>query len=379
MNSNWYASIAIVGVVVSFLEYSIAEDTAMAYSVLLLTIISLGFLYIYSEIRYYRSHNAILASAQFLLIPSGILVLGNILAPEAAYEIIVRFHISFLLDISARSTETSFLLILPSYMFLHLIRKYYKQEYTGFVVRRRIYRPTKFPLAIHLLLILVLYYSTSINGVMDFVVFVFVLWSVLLLIIDLIVPTWQRNRMTTHLSTDRRRYVRAMTDSPPAASERAISDRRSGRSRQSIPRQSRSGTRTVSVRPEGGYREVSSGNNRNAQAPAAQVDRGITVQRPSKTAKSVPQGKVKKYLPNGHFRRDDLRCMVCYEEFKGGSGNVGICTYCKFPAHERELLEWLSSSKMCPRCSKTIKQNGSAASILKMSEKQYMKIIKKYS
>ncbi|MHA2250023.1 MAG: hypothetical protein ACXAD7_06660 [Candidatus Kariarchaeaceae archaeon] len=395
---NAYYVVGIVGFVLSLLEAFVADDMPLAYSVFLLTLTALSFMYIYSEWRYYRSHNAILASSQFLLIPSGLILLGNILAPKAADGSVIHFSISsFLISTHSNSTITSALLIPPVLMFINLIGKYYKKQYTGFVIRRRILNPVKFPLLINLLLLLGVYFTSSAIGVIDFVTLLFVVWSIIVIIKDLILPAWRASRAGQQVSRDRRRYVDTILSTSPRVSSRSIDDGsrrvRGPRPRQGdIPTRSRSGTRTVSTNPSQGYREVTPRTPRSqarqeqprpsnrtrprGNSAVAHVEGGVSMHRPSRKASKVASSKLKKFFPSGNFTKDDLRCIICYQNFEG-NGNVSICPKCKYPAHEVELKEWFDSSNMCPRCSRDITSNGNAKSLLKMSEKQYHNIVKK--
>ena len=87
------------------------------------------------------------------------------------------------------------------------------------------------------------------------------------------------------------------------------------------------------------------------------VSNGISgAVRPS--PKTTVSGSSKRYIPNGSVKKEDLKCMVCYQEFaKDPKSIVILCPECKYPAHELELHQWLNQSSKCPRCAKNIKSN----------------------
>lgn len=378
MNNNIYFSIAIVGLIISILEYFVADNRPMAYSFILLTLTVILGIYLISEWRYYRSHNAVLASSQFLLIPAGMIITGNILAPKAVDGPILNFNFTFLdVHINSVSTITSIFIIFPAIVFGKLIVKYYKKEYSGFVIQHQIYSPIKIPLLIHSLLLLSIIYSRTLIHIIDFIAMVFLVWSILAVIFRLVVPSWQ-NRRREFTPQERRRFVNAITAIPPQITRRGLENRPRS---DDIPSRPRSGMRTVGVRPSSGYREIVTRSSRDQnlgsggqpRAETMRIDDGITIHSHRKPVKKIPPNKINKYLPNGHFRKDDLRCMVCYQEFSGTPNyNVSICSYCKFPAHEVEFSKWLASSDRCPRCNKMI-----GNSILHISEKQYVRLISK--
>ena len=69
----------IIGTTVSVLEYLVVGNLPLALSIGLITIISNIYFHLISEWRYYKRHQAVIASSQFLLIPYVGILLSNYL------------------------------------------------------------------------------------------------------------------------------------------------------------------------------------------------------------------------------------------------------------------------------------------------------------
>jgi len=410
MNRVVYGSVAVAGIVFSVLEFLSADNPELGYSLILATIFMLGLIYLGSEWRYYRRHNALLASIQFLVVPGIMLLAGNYLAPRSYQSGIINFQIRIFHEIYATSSLVSLVLLLPIVMILGLTARYYDGRYPGFVIRRRQFGPLAFPLMIHLLITSGIIGLSVLVGYVDFLGLVFLVLTVVQFIQKLIIPVfnsgsdqdWERDRrgfLSSVLGNSRSRNQRRQISSGSSRSNPAS---RSDTPTRSASRSNRRHSREVSTTPTGGYREVptrsrSSGNgtprptstnssrssSRSSSSPStgrrssvAEVDHGIEAVTPSR-AKKVKQSKLKDYLPKGNYDHTDLKCMVCYEDFSEKSRkNIVVCPSCKFPAHEVEFKSWLNTSPRCPRCNKEVKNNRKLNSGT-VPEYQYAKFIRK--
>lgn len=399
---NLYLGIAIIGFTLALLNQFNSDNQPLANTLYLATVYVIALLYLYDEMRFYRSHNAIPASSQFILIPGALMIFSNWLAPQSLDGGVLSFdiHNSFM-NVDTVSTQTSTAILIPMIIFLNLMTKFYQKRYSGFVIRRKIFGPVKLPFLIHVSVVGGIYLVQRQTGILDFVLFVFYLWSVGMIIVYLILPVLRDQ--SDHTDTrSRTEYMERVLARPrvggrrPSTRSDSTSSPQPRRRSGNIPVSSRSGSRTISTQPTGGYRVVSptSSRSNSSSRPSArsdpiprrqssssgnrrsvaEIDEGISMTRKPREIVANTSGKGKKYLPSGVVTRDDLKCMVCYQDFtKGSSQSVSICPYCRFPAHKGELSMWLTSSEFCPRCNKSLVGNGSA-SLISIKENDYCKI-----
>lgn len=400
MNRWVYITISLLGSVLFLAELLIAGEAQLAFTILFGTATLLLTIFLVSEIRYYNRHNALLASFQFLLWPTLFLLFGNIVAPLGMNGSLIQFWMA---SINAISTMTSLVLLFPIYFLLTRYSKYYDRRYPGFVIRQTSYGPTALPLSFHLSTVILILASGSVFGYIDFMGLVFVVSSLALIVVKKILPIFRRDRvlrtrerrsfLNTFLSgptSDRYRSTRrrpggSLLPSSSSSERRDTANETSRPSGRTVTTRPASGIRSVGTSPSQGYRSVGTGSSRrnnaasssrstNKRAHAKVADPVEVVA--TRKARNVPDSKLKHFLPNGHAEKEDLKCMVCYEEFKTNSkGNVVICPLCKFPAHEHEFRSWLTQSDNCPRCNKEVRRLFSSSNTISAS--QYAKLIKK--
>ncbi|MDH5644478.1 MAG: hypothetical protein OEZ01_00635, partial [Candidatus Heimdallarchaeota archaeon] len=151
----------ILGLVLTILEYFIADDLPVSLFIIYTTFyLSLTVVFV-TEYKYYRNHDAIPASSQFLVIPLCIMLVGSFIIPNSIGKDYLEIPIwSTKFELFTSSKITSLSLIPPFFIIGKLLNNFYQGTYSGFVVRRRIHGPTKLPLFFHL--IIVILFLTSI-------------------------------------------------------------------------------------------------------------------------------------------------------------------------------------------------------------------------
>lgn len=392
MKKEFHIASSVIAIIVALLEYFVVEDIRLANSIVILAVVVNSFVHLYSEYRYYRQNDAVIASSQFLLIPFMNIILINFLGPLSASGPIIQGSAS--VDIT--STETSLLGVPYLILLTFLMGRYYQRRYTGFVLKRKVHGPLKIPLFIHTMVIGILMLSTVTLGYLDIIGLTAVVIYIIQILSYLIIP---KLRPTGYNNSTRRRYIdsissgssrapSARSDYSPPNERRTI--RQSPSQRSDSPKSKR---RNVSTTPNGGYRTVpvesrsttprpSTTQKKTSQKKAtkkkssrkkvARVSDGIAV---LSMPKPVIKGKNANLLPNGNTKKEDLKCMICYQDFdKSSKAVVSLCPDCKYPAHEAELHQWLIQSYKCPRCSRDIKNR--VDNSMRIEEKGYVKMIK---
>ena len=378
MKNEFHIASSVISLVVALLEYFLVGDIQLANSIITMAVSVNSFLHLISEYRFYRQNNAVIASSQFTLIPLLNILLINILGPKSASAPIL--HASAGIDVL--STETSLFGIPFLILITFLMGRYYQKRYTGFVVRRKIYSPLKLPLFIHSVAIAFLITSTILFGYLDVIGLSAIVIYLVQIISYLVIP---RLRSPGYDNSARRRYMNRLTNqtsrSPSSRSDYSPPTERRVIPRSPSQRLDRPSRRRISTSPNAGYRAipVESRNRtgrldhkKSSKQKIAQLSDGIDM---LSKPKQLSKGNNINFLPNGNAKKEDLKCMICYQAFdKTSKGIVSLCPNCKYPAHEEELNQWLIQSSKCPRCSKEITNR--VNSKLRLNEREYVKIIK---
>ncbi len=364
-NSKTYLSLAILGLMVSLLYFLIDKAIETSLLVLYITIYIIAGLKFLLERSYYRSYNAILASLQFIVLPYVILVFGTYVSPIIQDNLYLGLALElpfFYIRIITNTISIS--LVVPLLILSIHFRNFHSKKWAAMAINRKIIRKQALPVLVHLLLTLILGIRyVFLTAVYDITAILFIIIFFSQMLIHYIIPAVRKKSA----STSRRSTTKSRTGS-------RSSNRRSSRHR------------PVSTRPSNGYRTVSTRSSRDSTARSsssdalADRDPGIEVDSTRRT-RSKTKRKTRKIniRPKGKLTKDDLKCIICYQDFKkNDKRRVILCPHCKYPAHEDELNMWFANSHLCPRCNTKI----SAAYIkhpkLRMSTKFYVeKVISK--
>ncbi|MCY3410638.1 MAG: hypothetical protein INQ03_03275 [Candidatus Heimdallarchaeota archaeon] len=403
MKSQIQISILVIGSVLSLLEWFLADDPDFAASVLILTSLLTIATHLIVEWRYYKRHGAVIASSQFLILPGLAMVITDffsLLGSLPYYEtegmlelegnVIALFTIPYLI------------------LFTVMTHRYYNKRYTGFIVRRKIMGTITLPLIIHSTVTAIIVLIALVFQYIELFSLIFVIIYLYQVLSILVIPRFKKKETPGH-DRERRAYMDAIGRTPtrrqsiPASSSTEPvrpsqrSDRRSIPTRpsggyKSVPTQSRSqkpqpssrtrqptSRRTTatnsSQKPTNSKARSQTSSKETSRKPAATIGDGIElISQPKAVARR--EALDQKYIPSGNVIKEDLKCMVCYQDFSKSSKSIIIlCPSCKYPAHEEELNQWLLASPQCPRCAKEIKK--SINNKLRLNEKDYANLINK--
>lgn len=402
-SSVTYVGIAILGGVLATLYATVAEDLETAYLIIFNTVYVICTLRFLLEWKYYRSHNAILASSQFLLLPFIILVSGLFLQPRiglgswAALSLSLG-HLSTIIVLNPLSIALG----VPILILMRLFSYYHSKRWLGFAIRRRLFKSRTVPIGLHILFVAVVGGMGQYLGLFDVTAIIFGANFLFLVIKYSIQPLLNKRRsrlqsrqggyLDDFLSNPQqvRRYSSRSNSAPPVAEEA-----RPARRRGNIPLVSRNGQREISTNYKNArsisargksHREISPTSTQSRTKPkttkakskstssrtsVAQVDTGKELR--TMSAKGARIVNTDPLLPSGNISKEDLACIICYDEFTGKDGNVVLCKFCKYPAHEGEFIAWMQNSTLCPRCSKEIPHAYIANPTYRLSTKEYLK------
>ncbi len=344
-NVKTYLAIAIVGCVVGILYLAIQRNLPVALIFFYVTLYVVATLRYFLERRHYKKHKAVSASTQFLLLPFSILLMGNYISPLENNPRI--FIIS--IDLAGGDTIGIFFnLISVSLLFPVIIlslnfKNYFSGKWPAMAVNRKIRRGRTIPFLLNTVFVSILLLGFFINWQMDFLSLIFVLIYIIMffryfIFASTIESRRQVSRTTTTRSTrrtpSRAAATRQQTRSSRTSSARAASSRSSQRSRSTQTRR-RPTTASASARVDPG--------------------RDVTTARRTATRSAAGKLKDKDIFPAGVPSKDDLKCIICYMDFKkNDSRRIVLCPHCRYPAHEDEFMSWYQRSRLCARCNKPI-------------------------
>ncbi len=398
MRKEIHIAITITGIVTALLEWYVVDDEYFSRSIVMLTLLLNSYLHLLSEWIYYRQNNAVIASSQFLIIPYINIIVAQILSSYGFMFQLFESRGSLQFNISAVS-----LLVIPlSALSIMLTARYYQKRYTGFVLKRKLHGPVKFPLffnTLTIVIIIIIAIEIEFIGLNSVLI---LLMYFIQVIAYLIRPMFK----SEYDDTARRQYINSLSRSPSRRSDYTPPRQRTITPSRPSQRGERKKRRSISTAPSSGYRTVPttsrkkkkekktravptvSGNKKTSSKTAksknnkvskprnvAAVSDGIEIVTKPKAVKR--RAKLdQNLLPSGNVSKDDLKCMICYTEFESKSMmTVTLCPLCKYPAHEEELNQWLFQSSHCPRCAKDMK--GKLNKRLRVNEKDYAKMIGK--
>ena len=319
------------------------------------------------ERRHYKKHKAVTASTQFLLLPFSIMLMGNYISPVARFvEIfvirvdttggdLVRIHFNFI----------SLTMILPLIVLSVLFNNYFSGKWPAMAVNRKIRRGRAIPFLLFTLFILLQLLGFFINLRIDLISLIFTLVYITMFLGYFIVSPLQQSRQPTPTRSSSSSARRT-----PTRSSASSSTQRSTRASTTTGRTSRS---TVSASSASRRRAVTS----TARSTSARVvpGRDITTTRKVTRSTTVRRG-TKNIFPVGKVTKDDLKCIICYMDFKkSDTRKVILCPHCKYPAHADEFFSWFQQSKLCARCNKPISSKYVKSPIYRVSAKAYIETV----
>lgn len=363
-NSKTYLSLAILGLVVSLLYFLIDKAIETSLLVLYITVYVIAGLKFLLERNYYRRYNAILASLQFVVLPYIIFLFGTYVSPIIQGNLYLGIALEFsFFSIRIITNAISISLIVPLLILSIHFRNFHSKKWAAMAINRKIIRKQALPVLVHLLLVLIIGIRyVFLTAVYDITAIAFIIIFFCQMLIYYIIPAIRRRSATTSRT--------ATTSTRPRSRRTRSSSSRSSRYRR-VSTSSSSRSRTAST---------SSSTSRDSLAdrdPGIEVDTRRTTRSKPKTT----TGKRRKIniRPKGKLTKDDLKCIICYQDFKkNDKRRVILCPHCKYPAHEDELNMWFANSHLCPRCNTKISITYIKKPKLRMSSKFYVeKVIDK--
>ena len=341
----------IIGFVFSLLAQVTSPQSNASFTFLFLTIVLILLIKLIEEWRYYRSYNAPLASAIFVMIPSLIAIFGSFVADIVTLDFIVILEqrlveITLNLDFIGIG---SFLLLLnifslilcaPFFIILGvLIRRYYSGRYPNiFIFRKRFPSETLILYSSSVTTVLLMFWFTQ--RVVEISTLIFICLNIFLFV---------------------QYYVLHFTIIPFRRIKRSSPSRRQPTiQRQTVqrPRVSPSQAQTRTVRPV------------RTRSSTIQVAPPVSI--PERTTRKISPALIASLTPAGqNISLDDFRCIFCYEFPTESNKQVVICPHCRHPSHANEFNKWFSVANICSRCNKPIKN----VSLIRISGSNYKKII----
>ncbi|NPD88601.1 MAG: hypothetical protein HGN29_07745 [Asgard group archaeon] len=372
-NVKTYLAIAIIGSVVGFLYLIIQREQGLPKTLLFfyITLYIIAFLRYVLERRHYRKHKAVTASTQFLILPFSVLFMGNYISPFSNFVEI------FVININLVSGDTvhlyfnliSLSMILPLIVLSVLFNNYFSGKWPAMAVNRKIRRGRLIPFLLFTLFVLLLLFGFFINLKMDFLSLFFAVIYFVMFIGYFIVSPLQKSRQRTVQRT-------------PAASTRRSPTRASASSRQrpSTTSTSTRSRRSTSAQTSGRISSSSASRRRavtTARTTSAKIAPGKDITTTKKVTRSTTVRRgTKNIFPVGRATKDDLKCIICYMDFKKSeSRKVILCPHCKYPAHADEFFNWFQQSKLCARCNKPISTKYVKSPIYRVSTKVYIETV----
>jgi hypothetical protein len=290
--------------------------------------------------------------------------MGNYISPVSNFVEI------FVININAANGETvslyfnliSLTMIIPLTVLSVLFNNYLSGKWPAMAVNRKVRRGKVIPFLLFTLFVLLLLVGFFFNFKMDFVSLFFVVIYVVMVIGYLIISPIQKSRQRTVQTTPAVSTRRA-----PARSSASSSSTRSTRRRTTAQTSGRISSSSASRR-----RAVTTTRTASAKvAPGRDIS---TTKRVTKST-TVRRG-TKNIFPVGKASKEDLKCIICYMDFKKSeSRKVILCPHCKYPAHADEFFSWFQQSKLCARCNKPISAKYVKSPIYRVSTKVYIETV----
>lgn len=364
-NVKTYIAIAIIGSVVGFLYLIIQRDLSRTLIFFYITLYIIASLRYILERRHYKKHKAVTASTQFLLLPFSVLLMGNYISPVANFVKIFIINVNLA---SGDSVEMYFNLIsltmiLPLIVLSVLFNNYFSGKWPAMAINRKIRRGRVIPFLLFTLFIFLQLLGFFINQKIDFLSLIFAVIYIGMVLGYFIVLPLQESRkpavQRTPSVSSRRAPSRVSTSSSQRSTARSTTTRSTSRSAISTSSASRRRAATT------------------VRATSAKIDPGrdITATKRVTRSTTVRRG-TKNIFPIGKASKDDLKCIICYMDFKKSeSRKVILCPHCKYPAHADEFFSWFQQSKLCARCNKPISTKYVKSPIYRVSTKVYIETV----
>ncbi|MHA2073177.1 MAG: hypothetical protein ACW97X_01005 [Candidatus Hodarchaeales archaeon] len=362
-----YISIFLIGFVFTILSLLTEQPLEVTTTILYITCALILFIKLIEEWQYYRSYNAPLASAIFIVFPSLIALGGSFIANFASIgeENFLRDAlININLDLEILNIGSFYLYInifglifsLPCFIIiLVLLRRYYSGRYPSiFIFRKRF--SSDILLLYNCTMLLILGYFWIENRIVEltglsFIIMSYIFFTQYYLLDVILVPI---RRMYSNSRSHHASNSTSNSYTPPIISwEEASASSSRSRSRPSSRPSSR----------------VTSSNRGSVQVvPAVNTPKTRTVNKlsPAVIFSLTPVGR--------HVTNDDFRCIFCYEFPTESNKRVVICPHCKHPAHANELQKWLAVANICSRCNKPIAN----VKMVRLTGTNYKKIIRMF-
>lgn len=372
VNRNIYTSVFIIGFVFGILSLVVGQPPEVALTLFFLTFVALLLIKFIDEWRYYRSHNAPLASATFLVVPTLVGVGGSFLAHLVSFgknDLLQTSLLEVFLDLSLLNIGRmqifwnlfGLIVVVPSVgAILVLLRRYYLGHYPIiFIFRRRFPNETVIIFNFTLVVIFLLYWIET--GLVELGGLAFCILSLGLFV--------QHYILKIVLVPLKRVPRRQETSSRTIQSRSSIINQPSPRGRLTQIRRSQTSPNasplTPSIRP------------RSARGTLGdiRVTPGYQVEIARQAHPKVTQATLAKLVPVGrNLDEDDFRCIFCYEFPTEPHRTVMICPHCRYPSHANEFQKWIDVTRSCSRCNKPL----SPSSVIRLSGGKYAKVIKLY-
>jgi len=265
--------------------------------------------------------------------------MGNYISPFANFieMFIINIDISGGESIQVYFNLISLSLIVPIVILSLHFSNYYSRKWPAMAVKRKVRKGRAIPTLLHTAFILILLAGFFINWKMDFLSFLFIIIYIIYIVRYFIIDSFDKSRRQVVERTVTGTSSSRASRTPTTTQRRSTSS--TSRDRQRLtPSSSRS-------------------RGQGVTSASARIDPGRRISTTRKPSVKVSRSKIsdKSIFPAGKARKEDLKCIICYMDFKKSDPRrVVLCPHCKYPAHEDEFLSWFKTSKLCARCNKPI-------------------------
>jgi hypothetical protein len=363
-NIKTYLAIGIIGGMVGILYIIIQRDLSMTLIFFYITLYIIATLRYLLERRHYRKHKAVTASTQFLLLPFSVLFMGNYISPVSNFVEIFIINIDTTGGDNVRFyfNLVSISMIIPLIVLTVLFNKYFSGKWPAMAVNRKIRKGRAIPFLLFTLFVLLQLFGFFINLKMDFISLLFALIYVTMFIGYFIVTPLQKARQPTAQRTPSTSSRRTPARTSTSSTTRRRSTTTRSTSRSTVSASSASRRRAATTTP---------------RATSAKIDPGRDISTTKKVTRTTTVRKgTKNIFPVGKAKKEDLKCIICYMDFKKNeSRKVILCPHCKYPAHADEFFSWFQQSKLCARCNKPISAKYVKSPIYRVSTKVYIETV----
>ena len=372
VSRNGYLSVAIVGFIFALLTLFTDQPIEIAVTIIYLTSVVLLSVKLTEEWRYYRSYNAALASAIFLLIPSIIMLGGTFVSPIASLGgsdglQLSLISIDFNIDIFGLggyilflNLFSGFFVLIPGIFLLFLLRKYYSGRYPViFVFRKRYVNELVilYNLSMILMFSMIWFQTKAIE--LSGLAFILISGALFVQHYVLKVVLVPIRRIPSNRSP-RQQPSRISSTSANRSSQTFLT--RPRRNTQHRPQQ----IMPLNASQSRTHKQVSHGRRTGSIGVVPGIETSSSI------IEKLSPAIISSLIPAGHhLTEDDFRCIFCYEFPTINDSKIIICPHCRHPSHEFEMQKWKTMANICSRCNKSI----SDRKLVRVSGKNYTKLI----